>query len=71
MLTSMVRFHPLQGVAKETSAPKIYFSRFSDNTAVNLTSRPKRMSHGTPRVLWVSAKVALAIFPHMKPGSCS
>lgn len=68
--TSMMRFHPLQGMNEKTSTLEIYFSRFGDNTSINLTSRPKRMSHGTPRILWIGAKITLAVFANMKTRCC-
>lgn len=70
MHTSMMRFHPLQSVDEEASALKVYLSCFGDYTSINLTSRPKRMSHGTPRILWIGAKIAFAVLTNVKTRCC-
>ena len=67
----MMRFHALQRMHKHASALEVMLLLLRDNAAFNFASRPECVSHGAPRVLWIRAKVALAILAHMEARTCS
>lgn len=58
--------HSLKGVREESSSLEINVSSLGNNTTLRLTSRPKAMPHGTPWLLWISAKIALPILSNME-----
>ena len=58
--------HSLKSVREESSPLEINVSGLSNNTTLRLTSRPKAMPHGTPWLLWISAKIALPILANME-----
>ena len=63
----MVRLHSLQRMDEESFALEIYRSIFGNDASLCTTSRPESMSHGTPRMLWIRAKVAFAIHSYVEP----
>ena len=62
----MMGLHSLQGMDEESFALEIYRSIFGDDASLCATSRPESMSHGTPRTLWIRAKVAFAILSYVE-----
>lgn len=73
-LTRVMRLHALESMHEESPALEVHFSSFGNNTTLRLTSGPESMPHGTPRMLWISAKVAVPILSNVKsrrrPGNC-
>ena len=62
-----MRLHALESMREESPSLEIHFSSFGNNATLRSTSRPESMSHGTPRMLWISAKIALPILSNVKP----
>lgn len=65
----MVRLHSLEGVDEETPALEVVGLLLGDDGAFNRAARPEGVSHRTPGVLRVRAKVGRAIFTHDEAGS--
>lgn len=64
--TSVMWFHPLQSMAKESSSSEVYLTSLCDYTSFHLTSRPEGMPHAAPRLRRISAEEGLPILAGLK-----
>lgn len=70
--TSVMWFHSLQSMAKESSPSKVYLPSLCDYASFDLTSWPEGMPHAAPRLCRISAEEGLPILARLEPwsGSC-